>query len=416
MSDADTAYELAKQKIADAISFKSDWLDFSGEAFRALEQLPPELGELVNLRHLSLDGTNVEDISVLSNSTNLESLSLNSCQVGDLRPVANMRKLAWYNSHGLRFRNTPATNWDTKLEELSKIEDDEDRVYQTLTYLRSLPPWPDPYTPAATPDGRPPQPIGGQTSSPKQFAPLTLETILTAQTPLGWRFSPDHGTMILYVEEQPLTAFQEQFAKMTADRLGGLLKLVGNANFGIRGDLRDEAERFDALLKDESRSLSLRSLELWGSLVALGSLLDANDDARRNGQDPLDLMAPQQRASLQTLLQVAGNLVRSFPDVQKLDDSAGGFLRKEVTLEIVAQLIDTAISTRFVDLQSAALMQHVKQVADSPGKQGDKAASATTRGASNMALTAAMIVRKPLAIAATGMAVGAAAQVGSEIA
>lgn len=493
MSDADRAYELAKAKIAEAKRTGATELSFFGEAFRALDRLPPEIGDLTGLQILNLSNTQITDLAPLAGLTGLQSLNLNSTmiadvtpleklkglrflwlthtriadvaplakltamqllflnetlitdiaplismtdilvinvadtQVTDLRPIAMMNKLgtqgvighmggAMIVSEPLRFQNTPATTRDKRLAELAQIKNHEERSRETLAYLRSLPPWPEPYTPEATPDGSLPQPIGEQTSSPKQFAPLTLEAILTAQTPLGWRFSPDHGTMILYVEEQPLTAFQEQFAKMTADRLGSLLKLVGNANFGIRGDLRDEAERFDALLKDESRSLSLRSLELWGSLVALGSLLDANDDARRSGQDPIDLMTPQQRASLQTLLQVAGNLVRSFPDVQKLDESAGGFLRKEVTLEIVAQLIDTAISTRFVDLQSAALMQHVKEVADSPGKQADKAASATTRGASNMALTAAMIVSAPFAIAATGIVAGAAEQVGSEIA
>jgi internalin A len=47
-------------------------------------------------------------------------------------------------------------------------------VIETLAYLRSLPPWPEPYTPAATPDGSPPQPIGAIPVAPEQDAALPL--------------------------------------------------------------------------------------------------------------------------------------------------------------------------------------------------------------------------------------------------
>ena len=62
----------------------------------------------------------------------------------------------------ISFKNTPATARDGRLAELSEIEDDHERTRKTLEYLRSLPPWPEPYTPAYTPDGSPPQPIGGE--------------------------------------------------------------------------------------------------------------------------------------------------------------------------------------------------------------------------------------------------------------
>lgn len=436
MIEADGAYELAQREIAEAARAETSELVFFGSEFKALTQLPPEIGDLKRLQELSLMRTQISNLTPLTGLTGLQSLWLRDTQisdlaplagmtglcdlelaktgVADLRPLAGLQELGTIGFPGLSFADTPATKRDTRLAELAQIEDTAERARKTLTYLHSLPPWPEPYTPEATPDRSPPQPIGGNPQ--EALPPLTLEAILTAQTPLGWQFSPDHGTMVLYVEDQPLNAFQEQFARMTAERLAAMLDQLGNADFGIRGALRDEAKRFDSILHDESRSLAVKSLELWGSLVALGSLLDANDEARRNGQDPLDLMAPQQRASLQTLLQVAGNLVRSFPDVQTLDESAGGFLRKEVTLECVSQLIETAISTHFVDFQSAALMQHMKDVAHSPGKQGDKAASASTRGAANMALTAAMIVGTPFAVVGAGIVNGAAEQVGSEIA
>jgi hypothetical protein len=367
---------------------------------------------MMRLKFLKLSHTTVTDVAPLGSCKSLETIVLDNTGVQDLRPLAKLEKLGTFGVPGLSFADTPATKRDKRLAELGQIKDHKERTRETLAYLRTLPPWPDPYTPAATPNGSPPQPIGDAAPINR----LTLEAILKAQTPLGWRFSADHGSVVLFVEEHPLDAFQSQLAMMTAERLKDLMRHVGNAAYGIRGDLRTEGERFEAILNDDSQSFAQRSFQLWGSLVALGSLLDASDQGRRDGQDSMDLLSPQQRAALQTLLQVAGNFVRSFPDVQKLDDGAGGFLRKAVTLDLVAQLIENALKTRFVSQDSAALMQHVKEVAEKPGKQGEKAASVTTRGTSNLAITAAMIAATPFAMFGGAIVAGAGEQVGSEIA
>jgi len=44
---------------------------------------------------------------------------------------------------------------------LAEIDDNQSRTRQALAYLNTLPPWPEPYTPKARPDGLPPVPIGG---------------------------------------------------------------------------------------------------------------------------------------------------------------------------------------------------------------------------------------------------------------
>ncbi|MCL1628554.1 hypothetical protein M3N55_07410 [Roseibaca sp. V10] len=50
---------------------------------------------------------------------------------------------------------------------MAKLSDHATRARQTLAYIRSLPPWPEPYTPAATPDGSPPKPSGGASEQQK---------------------------------------------------------------------------------------------------------------------------------------------------------------------------------------------------------------------------------------------------------
>lgn len=260
MSDADTAYELAREKIAKAARTGALGLWLSGTEFNALDRLPPELSEMSQLREILLIGTKVNDIKPLANLKDLETLGLdgtavtdispvrslirlgtlgirntavidfsplanlksarmlflsgtriadlshlanlaeltdleiNDTPITDLRPIAWLDRLATDGIWGLTFSETGATRRDAHLEELANsykeatlqdkipyavasamnslsltktvpvrpiIKQNRKRTRQTLDYLRSLPPWPEPYTPAATADGSPPQPIGG---------------------------------------------------------------------------------------------------------------------------------------------------------------------------------------------------------------------------------------------------------------
>lgn len=66
---------------------------------------------------------------------------------------------------GLVFRDTPATAQDPELHRLSLIDNDDQRTRDTLAYLKTLPPWPEPlpwleaaatpWLPAVTTDTRP---------------------------------------------------------------------------------------------------------------------------------------------------------------------------------------------------------------------------------------------------------------------
>lgn len=351
---------------------------------------------LVALKILSLRDTNVSDLSPLRLLSELQHLDLRRTPVRDLRPLLGLSKLGTNQSPGLAYSETPAARLDKALEGISQIKDAEERAEKTLAYLATLPPWP--------------MPMGSDESI------LTVEAVLKGQSPLGWRFSPADGAMEVYAEAAPSTAMQEQLAKMSGERAQALKKALAGANHGLRGEALLEASRFADLMDDGSRPLSVRSVELWGSLVAIGGLLDGNDVGRVQGRDPLDLLSVEQRAALQTLLQIAGNFVRSYPDVKALDDSAGGFLRRSITVEMVGAMIEAALRAAYVTPGSAALMQHVAAIGGTEGAQADKAASVSVRGIANLIQTAALFVGKGSIKLAGAAALGAAGYVGKEAA
>ena len=125
----------------------------------AVSDLAP-LAKLTALQRLYLLQTAVSDLAPLAGLADLEDLALDGCQVADLRPIRGHAKLGTNHSPGLSFHDTPASRSDGTLARLAEIEDTKDRARATLAYLNTLPPWPEPYTPSARPDGEPPQPIG----------------------------------------------------------------------------------------------------------------------------------------------------------------------------------------------------------------------------------------------------------------
>jgi len=99
---------------------------------------------LAALQVLSLNRTGATDLSPLAGLHKLRRLYLNFSKAADLRPIANLSNLAANSACGLWFRDTPAAAQDKELRRISLIEDDHDRTTQTLAYLRTLPPWPEP--------------------------------------------------------------------------------------------------------------------------------------------------------------------------------------------------------------------------------------------------------------------------------
>lgn len=114
------------------------------------------LAPLTALQSLGLNGTQVTDLSPLSGLTALQALFLDDTQVTDLRPIRDLPHLVAGMFHGLWFHNTPFGNATEETRRLAAIEDDEQRTHETLAFLRTLPPWPEPL-PWETPKDPPSQ-------------------------------------------------------------------------------------------------------------------------------------------------------------------------------------------------------------------------------------------------------------------
>ncbi len=154
-------------------SLRMIWLDGT----RIVDLAP--LSKLVNLHTLRIRKTKISELSPLSDLRELKTLYLSHTKASDLRPLVELRKLGTIakgvpGPTGLWFSSTPATERDARLAELSQIENAGERARETLAYLQTLPPWPEPYTPKATPDGSPPQPIGTMPVPPEQDPALPL--------------------------------------------------------------------------------------------------------------------------------------------------------------------------------------------------------------------------------------------------
>jgi internalin A len=130
-----------------------------------INDLTPLKG-LKNLRMLFIDGTQVTDIGplesleslrriycndlpikelpALHNMSKLETLALKNTLISDLRPILRAPSLS-----KLSFNDTPFAAANQTLTELAKLGTDEGNgekecAAQTIAYLKTLPPWPEP--------------------------------------------------------------------------------------------------------------------------------------------------------------------------------------------------------------------------------------------------------------------------------
>ncbi|WP_131725402.1 leucine-rich repeat domain-containing protein [Rhodobacter capsulatus] len=118
------------------------------------------LAKLMQLEILDIGLTAVADLSPLITLQALVSLDLAGTEVSDLRPIGSLQRLGVHGHGGVEFSDCEATRRDAELTRLSDIDDDTIRTRETLAYLNTLPPWPEPYLPKARPDGKPPEWIG----------------------------------------------------------------------------------------------------------------------------------------------------------------------------------------------------------------------------------------------------------------
>ncbi|MEP5762335.1 MAG: leucine-rich repeat domain-containing protein [Litoreibacter sp.] len=133
------------------------------------------LQEMIKLQELCLNGTRVNDLAPLRETTNLQFLSLNGTLVNDLRPIARLKPPKTNGStKGIHCLDTPAIKRDALLAELAQITSNRERTVKILDYLRSLPPWPDPYMPETAPTESAPKQDGDVPIPPEQDPALPL--------------------------------------------------------------------------------------------------------------------------------------------------------------------------------------------------------------------------------------------------
>jgi Leucine Rich Repeat (LRR) protein len=133
------------------------------------------LAGLGGLQTLYLNNTQVADLAPLAELGGLQMLTLDNTQVADLRPICDLPFPESKNDpfFGLHFKNTPAAASSPELTRLSEIEDSKTRTRETLAYLKTLPPWPEPL-PWETKGGQPES--GG--SGPSQVAQHQIAFLL----------------------------------------------------------------------------------------------------------------------------------------------------------------------------------------------------------------------------------------------
>lgn len=444
ISGAEKAYKTAQDRIAKAAAENSTMLDLRIDG---LATLPPEIANLTTLKLLDLIDTKVNDIAPIANLTALKRLNLNGSQVSDITPIANLKTLNTLDLsgtqvcditplaeltelkilyligtqvdnitpianltaleilqisdtgihdlrlilnfpslqknnflNGIYFKRSKACEHDPNLARLADISENQERAQKTFDYLRTLPQWPAPLPWEKPDEGN---------AAPKPI--LSVEAVINAQDNGGWVFSPHQHLLAFHISETPLSERQNKLAELAAQRQRDLVQKIGqNNSMGIRKEVLDEARRFGDILADHSRTLSERSLELWGSLIALGGLLEGNEIARLEGRDPLDLLTVEMCSALQTLVAISASLVRSFPEAEALDNDLSTFNRTSISSALILALLEKALNSKLIDKNSAALMQHVEAQSQGTGAQAQKAAKVSIKGTKNLILSAVM--------------------------
>ena len=146
-----------------------------------------------------------------------------------------------------------------------------------------------------------------------------------------------------------------RFMRRLDRQIAAMRNLISDTAHQLRTPVAAIRAQAELAAEEEDADLRAQGIErLVRRTRSLGSLLDENDAGRRDGRDPLDLLTGEGRAALATLLGVASNLVRSFPEARELDDEHQQFRRTSVSREMILALLQEALRTEFVDASSTA--------------------------------------------------------------
>lgn len=352
-------------------ALQSLWLDQT-----AVTDLVP-LARLTALRTLWLSQTAITDLAPLAGLTALTDLSLDGSSVLDLRPIRALGKLGTSITAGLSFQSTPATAHDAELARLAGIKGREDRTRQTLAYLNTLPPWPEPLPwvpPAALPGNAPPPPE----PDPIPKVDVSAQGLDLAASPID-----------------PADLTDPIKARLYARLPGAVATLLRQGN--RYPEVAGPAQALADLTAVPFDAADLLDIHL--QLAALTDLRVADPD--RPKPERLD---PDCRLALDAVLRIGPGVTLGHPDVDALEERLAAYARTrqpatvaEGERRVTGALADSA------DLATPRLRKVAGQVA----KAGDDGRTAGyRRGFSRNVILALGAVASGLGEAATGIVYG----------
>jgi len=342
----------------------------------AVSGLTP-LARLAALQRLWLNQTAVSDLTPLSGLAELTDLWMDGSQVADLRPIRGLVKLGTKQAPGLSFKETPATRLDGDLARLAEIEDTEARARETLAYLATLPPWPQPLP------WKPSVSVADIAPSPP--APDAVPNVDINAQGLDLAASPIDPTDLA----DPIKA---RLYDRLPDAVAMLLR-QGNRYPEVAGPAKALAD-LTALPFDQADLLDIHL-----QLAALTDLRTA--DPGRPKPEQLD---PDCRLALDAVLRIGPGVTLGHPDVDALEDRLATYarVRQPATVAEGERLVTSALAAS-ADLASPRLRKVAGQVSQA-GDEGRVAGY--RRGLSRNVIRALGFVAVGLADAATGAVYG----------
>jgi internalin A len=345
--------------IRELTKLKSLWLNRT-----RVNDLSP-IQSLISLKTLSLMQTEVSNLAPIQKLTGLDTLWLTGTEVTDLRPLIEMEELGSGADGGLWFSHTPAVREDHNLARLDLIADNQQRAKETLAYLKTLPPWPEPLPWLAK--------GGGEIKPPEQDPAL----------PLIWG---EKGFSFLAnsIDSDPVTeAALEDLRDLLED-----LRRKGNRHddlYRLAGELQDRT-------KGEVRDLNLVKLHL--SYQKLQRLYRSRDQRIEKFDDE----------TVGTLDSVLGIL----PGVTMADPGVAELIERQEKDRLAGSLPETKQAEEGVLLavqdKDAPFDDDVKDTAKSVLEPGQNDRHAATR--SVMARNTVIVVFKYVGSAMVGGAIG----------
>jgi internalin A len=277
------------------------------------------LGGMTGLQLISFNNSRVNDLGPLAGLVELLGLFLNNTQVIDLRPIAKLEKISRVGLVGheggviildqyLGFQNTYATQRDARLAELANASEPE-RTRETLAYLRTLPHWPEPYTPAATTDGSPPQPIGGIPDAPDPDQVPRL--VLTADA---------------RIDLPPILATEAELADPIRKRLYDRLPTALDALLRYSNrfpELDSPARALRELLEVPFSEADFLLMHL--EIDALTDIRESQSNRPENDKLDVDCMN-----ALASVLRIAPPITMGHPDIDLLEDRGRQYQRSRI--------------------------------------------------------------------------------------